>query len=65
MNRKLAAEQSPIVRPVESSEPADVFSSHQQSVSHRGQVIGRMISKTMAKRTANALNRYKPNKEGV
>ena len=32
-------------------------------LAHR--VVGRMISKTMAKRTANALNRHKPNREGV
>lgn len=27
--------------------------------------VGVMCSKTMAKRTANALNRHKPNREGV
>jgi hypothetical protein len=36
-----------------------------ETVVKGGQVVGRMISKTMAKRTANALNRHTPNREGV
>jgi hypothetical protein len=35
------------------------------SLPHTSTIVGRMISKTMAKRTANALNRHIPNREGV
>lgn len=41
------------------------FTAHHETVKQGGQVVGRMISKTLAKRTANALNRHQPNKEGV
>lgn len=36
-----------------------------QSIHLGPRVVGRMISKTMAKRTANALNNHAPNREGV
>jgi hypothetical protein len=46
------------------SETAKFVAVHDTVVlAHR--VVGRMISKTMAKRTANALNRHIPNREGV
>jgi hypothetical protein len=41
------------------------FVAHHETVLQTGQIVGRMISKTMAKRTANALNRHIPNREGV
>lgn len=41
------------------------FASVHTAVLQSGQVIARAISKTMAKRIANALNRHTPNREGV
>lgn len=35
------------------------------SVTQAGRTVARAISKTMAKRIANALNSYRPNREGV
>jgi len=54
--------QSPAVPP---PKPAPRFSAHHVTVFHGTREVGRMISKTMAKRTANALNNHKPNSEGV
>ena len=36
-----------------------------QTIMQGQRIVGRMISKTFAKRTANALNRHQPNSEGV
>jgi hypothetical protein len=36
-----------------------------QTILMRGRTVGRMESKTLAKRAANALNRHQPNREGV
>lgn len=62
----------------EPGEPHAAFCNHPGQL-HRGalfaaigttiqqgdQIVGRMASKTLAKRAANALNRYQPNAEGV
>ena len=42
-----------------------IFVADHQTIRQGSRVVGRMISKTLAKRTANALNRHTPNKEGV
>lgn len=41
------------------------FAANREFVYYGTQAIARAISKTLAKRIANALNRYKPNREGV
>jgi hypothetical protein len=41
------------------------FVAHHETIKRGGQIVGRMISKTLAKRAANALNRHQPNSEGV
>jgi hypothetical protein len=46
-----------------SAEPQ--FVAHHETIRRGGQIVGRMISKTLAKRAANALNRHQPNSEGV
>lgn len=56
--------ESPADRTPDAGE-SDRFISKHSLILQRGQVIARAISKTMAKRIANALNRYKPNREGV
>lgn len=42
-----------------------VFVGIRKTVMQGEKCVGVMCSKTMAKRTANALNRHKPNREGV
>ena len=41
------------------------FVAAREIVYHGAREVARAISKTMAKRIANALNRHQPNKEGV
>jgi hypothetical protein len=41
-----------------------MFVSHKDTIKRGDKIIGRMISATMAKRTANALNRYTPGVKG-
>jgi len=53
----------PPIPPPEITSPK--FIAHRETVLQAGKVVGRMISKTMAKRTANALNRHLPNREVV
>jgi hypothetical protein len=53
-----------VVPPVVWDRSAKFIAVH-ETIVQAGQVVGRMISKTMAKRTANALNRHTPNREGV
>jgi hypothetical protein len=55
----------PIVQPFTYPPAEPVFTAHHDTVRQGSRVVGRMISKTFAKRTANALNRHQPNKEGV
>jgi hypothetical protein len=45
--------------------PVLKFVAKHELILHGARVIARAISKTMAKRIANALNRHKPNEEGV
>jgi ATP-dependent Clp protease ATP-binding subunit ClpA len=52
--------------PASVSPPAEPkFVSVGFSVLTGARVVARAISKTMAKRIANALNKYSPNREGV
>ena len=55
----------PIIEKFEYPEAQPQFVAFHATIVQAGQVVGHMISKTMAKRAANALNRHKPNKEGV
>jgi hypothetical protein len=45
--------------------PYDCFIAKGPSVLMGAKTIARAISKTMAKRIANALNKHTPNREGV
>lgn len=45
--------------------PVNHYGSVGQGVAYKGAFIARAVSKTMAKRIANALNNHKPNREGV
>lgn len=63
--RALSGQQPRIVPAADDEKPRRRFVAVKRAVMLGDLCVGKMLSKTLAKRTANALNKHVPNREGV